>query len=99
MRVEVVHCARGAPADRVLLELAPGATLADALAASGVVARHGLDRATLSAGVWGKLAPPSQALVDGDRVEVYRALAVDAKQARRERAAARGGVVSGSRTR
>lgn len=104
-RVEVVHCPRGAPADCVKLELPPGATLGDALAASGVVERHALDASTLAAGVWGRLQPPTHVLRDGDRVEVYRALAMDAKQARRRRAAGAGRdpsaaqPASGSRTR
>lgn len=36
-------------------------------------------------GVWGKLQPTSHVLRDQDRVEIYRGLRVDPKQARRER--------------
>ena len=39
----------------------------------------------LTAGIWGRAAMPSQVLENGDRVELYRALRVDPKVARRER--------------
>jgi putative ubiquitin-RnfH superfamily antitoxin RatB of RatAB toxin-antitoxin module len=68
------------------LELAPGRTVADAIAASGLQAEFpGLDLEALGVGVWGRKARPSQELRDRDRVEVYRPLVVDPKVARRER--------------
>jgi uncharacterized protein len=39
----------------------------------------------LSCGIWGRRCDMGQALRDGDRVEIYRALAVDPKEARRLR--------------
>jgi len=36
-------------------------------------------------GIWGRLCTPEAALRDRDRVEIYRALAVDPKEARRQR--------------
>ncbi|MFO1270159.1 MAG: RnfH family protein [Rubrivivax sp.] len=98
LRVEVVYCPRPGVADRSELQLPPGATLADALAASGVLVRHGLDAAAVRTGVWCRAQPPETPLRDRDRVEVYRPLTVDPKEARRlryrqhkERLAARGG--------
>lgn len=41
-------------------------------------------------GVWGRIVPPEQVLVSGDRVEAYRPLLVDPKVARRERFARQG---------
>lgn len=71
----------------VELDLAEGATLADAVAASGLGARHPeLDIARMPAGIWSKLRPPHTPLRDGDRVELYRPLAADAKAQRRARA-------------
>jgi putative ubiquitin-RnfH superfamily antitoxin RatB of RatAB toxin-antitoxin module len=67
------------------LRLADGATVADALAASGW---SDADRAELA--VFGQRATPRQALADGDRVEVLRGLQADPKDARRRRAANRG---------
>lgn len=85
MRVQVVYCPRPGVVDLVALELAPGATLADALHASGLPQRHGLAGAALQAGVWGRVHEASALLRDGDRVELYRPLQVDPKEARRLR--------------
>ena len=66
--------------------LPAGATLAQALRASGLLAAHpGLDPAQLATGLWGRRCELSTPLRDGDRVEVYRPLAVDPKEARRLR--------------
>jgi hypothetical protein len=39
----------------------------------------------LRLGVWGRVQPPDTALREGDRVELYRPLSVDPKEARRLR--------------
>lgn len=70
-------------ADRVTqreLSLPDGATLAAALTASGIDADDG------NIGLWGKLVPLDTALNDGDRLERYRGLIADPKQARHQRA-------------
>lgn len=68
------------------LELPDGATLRDAVLASGwPQACEGQDVATLDVGVWGRRGTLDQLVRDGDRVEVYRVLLVDPKVARRER--------------
>jgi putative ubiquitin-RnfH superfamily antitoxin RatB of RatAB toxin-antitoxin module len=68
------------------LHLPVGATVADALRASGLLEQHSLilDQ-NLVCGVWAKIRPLSHPLRDGDRVEVYRPLRVDPKEARRQR--------------
>ena len=68
------------------LSLPTGATLADALKASQRV-RGQVPGAleTLPCGVWSKLRPLDHPLRDGDRIEVYRPLRVDPKEARRRR--------------
>jgi uncharacterized protein len=84
MRVEVVYAVREA-ADAVSVDLPPGATVRDALAASGIVARHpGVSLDAL--GVYGRRVRPDTELKDGDRVEIYRPLALDPKERRRQRA-------------
>lgn len=83
--VEVVYCPRPGEADQVRLTLPAGATLADALRASGIVERHGLAAEGLRAGIWCKARDPATPLRDRDRVEVYRPLTVDPKEARRQR--------------
>ena len=85
LRVEVVYCPRPGSCDLVHLSLPPGATLADALHASGLVQRHALVVPELRLGVWCKAREPAHLLRDRDRVEVYRALIVDPKEARRLR--------------
>ena len=85
LRIEVVYCAGPGQCDRVELELPTPLRLADALQASGLVARHGLDAQSLRAGVWGRVQEPDALLRDRDRVEIYRPLQVDPKEARRLR--------------
>lgn len=85
LAVEVVYCPRPGVAERVQLQLAPGATLADALRASGLVERHALPAEGLRTGIWCKPKDPATVLRDHDRVELYRPLTVDPKEARRQR--------------
>jgi uncharacterized protein len=86
LRVEVVYALR-AGADCVAITLPAGATARDAVESSGLLARHPeivLGRHKL--GVFGKVVAPGAALKDGDRVEIYRPLQIDVKEARRQRA-------------
>lgn len=85
LRVEVVYCPEPGVDERVALDLSAGATLAEALKASGLLERHGLAQDGLRAGVWSKLREPATVLRDRDRVEIYRPLSVDPKEARRQR--------------
>ena len=85
MSVEVVYCPAGALADVVALQLPAGSVVADALTASQLPARHGLAMDALKVGVWGRVREPQTLLRDLDRVEIYRALRVDPKEARRLR--------------
>jgi putative ubiquitin-RnfH superfamily antitoxin RatB of RatAB toxin-antitoxin module len=67
-----------------LVELPEGATVRDAVLASGwSQACPGTEPGDL--GIWGRRCAPDVAVRDGDRVEVYRPLRVDPKRARRER--------------
>ena len=85
--VVVIHCPRPGEVDEVTVRVAQGTTLREAVARSGLAARHPtVDLAR--AGVWGRVRPPGTALRDGDRVELYRPLQVDPKEARRLRARA-----------
>lgn len=83
LSVSVVYSPRAGEVDEVLLSLQEGATVADALRESGLAARY--DTRELAVGVWGVLAATSDLLRDRDRVELYRSLLVDPKQARRLR--------------
>ncbi|HET6628587.1 MAG TPA: RnfH family protein [Woeseiaceae bacterium] len=70
------------------LEIAEGATVAQAIEQSGIAARfpdHDLSRCAV--GVWGQVVERDRRLRDGDRVELYRPLLMDPQEARRELAA------------
>ena len=71
----------------VELDLAPGATVADALLRCGLQARFpDIDFATAHVGIWSRPCPRDTVLRDGDRVEIYRQLRADPKEMRRKRA-------------
>jgi len=78
IRVEVVY-ALPAEARVVQLELPAGSTVRDAIAAAGLPEEGRY-------GIFGRRAAPGARLASGDRVEIYRALAEDPKEARRRRA-------------
>ena len=85
MAIEVVYCPEPGRVDLTTLRLPEGATVAQALSASAVLERHGLTGQPVGVGVWCKLRPLETPLRDRDRVEVYRPLTVDPKEARRLR--------------
>ena len=86
LAVTVAYSPRAGVVDEVALSLAAGATVRDALQASGLVTRHpNVDFSEMRVGVWGKLRLLDDLLRDRDRVEVYRPLTVDPKEARRLR--------------
>lgn len=89
LHVEVVYCPAPGSVDQVQLVLPAGATLLDALDASGLRQRHALGAGAsggeLRLGIWGRMQPPNTGLRDRDRIELYRALKVDPKEARRLR--------------
>ena len=89
LEVEVVYATPGRQA-RYVLHVKEGATLSDAIRASGVLeAFPEIDLARNRVGIHGTLAKGAQVLREGDRVEIYRPLSVDPKEARRARAARR----------
>lgn len=69
------------------LSLPPGSTLNNAIERSRILEHVNSESlATLRFGVFGRERPRDYLLNDGDQVEVYRPLAMDAKARRRERA-------------
>ncbi|TWO71828.1 RnfH family protein [Caenimonas sedimenti] len=78
------------------LEMPAGCTVRDAVAASGLAAAATLpDPGQASVGIWGRRCGWDQPLREGDRVEIYRGLAVDPKVARRERFRGQGARATG----
>ncbi|MCX7893870.1 MAG: RnfH family protein [Burkholderiales bacterium] len=64
-----------------------GATVRTAIVASGLLAAHPeIDLRVNRVGIWGRLATLETPLGEADRVEVYRPLTADPKEARRRRA-------------
>lgn len=87
MHVELVY-ALPERQHRVHLELEAGATVEDALTAVARVAPFAeLDLATMPVGVFGRIVKRSDLLQPEDRLELYRPLVMDPKEARRRRAA------------
>lgn len=84
--VEVAWSPASREVQLISLHLPPGATVRDALLASHL----DLDWATQAIGIWSQPATLEDPVRDGDRVEVYRALRVDPKDARRLRYRAQG---------
>lgn len=87
IEVEVAYATRD---EQCILKVQgkPGLTLMQAVERSKIVERFPeIDPAKAKIGIFGKLARPDALLVDGDRVEIYRPLIADPKEARKRRAA------------
>ena len=86
LTITVAFSPQAGTVDEVVVVLGEGATVADALRLSDLQKRHPqFDLSKLSSGVWGVLCERTQRLRDVDRVELYRPLTVDPKEARRLR--------------
>ena len=82
--VEVVFALRDQQ-KLVNVSLPRGASVADAISAARLQQDFGdIDFTTLQKGIWGRLVSPDQPVADGDRVEIYRPLERDPRDARRE---------------
>jgi len=71
------------------LKVPAGTTMLDAAERSGIARLfEGLDLASAKMGIFGKAVadPRVHVLADGDRVEIYRPLTADPKEARKARA-------------
>ena len=75
----------------VTLDVPDGATVLDALTASGLGLANDVGAGVLACAIYGRRVDVGTALVADDRVEVTRALVCDPKTARRRRAASRKG--------
>ena len=85
LRVEVVHALPGRTLRR-LVEVAPGTTVAEALQASGIAAElPGVALHSMPVGCFGRRVEATAPVSDGDRLELYRPLLVDPREARRRR--------------
>ena len=87
IHVEVVYALRENQSV-ISLNLPAGSTAGQAIEASGLLAKYPeIDLAKNKLGIFAKLAKVDTALRDRDRVEIYRPLIADAKEARKQRVA------------
>ncbi len=86
LRIEVVYAL---PSEQALVsvEVEDGATVAEAIERSGMLRRFPeIARPPSLVGIFGKRTTLAARVRDGDRIEIYRPLIVDPKEARRARA-------------
>jgi putative ubiquitin-RnfH superfamily antitoxin RatB of RatAB toxin-antitoxin module len=86
LNIEVVYAT---PEQQVIvtLKMAHGATIEHAIRESGLLTRFpALTQSALNVGIFARVCELQQPLAAGDRVEIYRALVHDPKEARRQRA-------------
>ena len=85
--IEVCYARRDQQA-LVNVKLPQGATLQQALEASGLLEKHPeIDLKKNKFGIFAKLSKADALLRDHDRVEIYRPLIADPKEVRKQRAA------------
>lgn len=87
IKVEVAYAR---PDRQVILELEaePGITAKDAVIRSGILEEFPeIDIESVKLGIFGKATPATSVLKPMDRVEIYRPLIADPKEARKKRAA------------
>jgi len=85
VKVEVVFAL---PENQVLvsLDMPKGTTVQAAIDASGLPERFPEEQLNaMPVGIWGHPAEREQLVSDGDRVEIYRPLVMDPREARRHR--------------
>ena len=88
IRVEVVF-ALPERQKLVTVHVPDGSSVADAIAAAGLAeAFPEYDLAAATVGIWGQVADRDRRLAAGDRVELYRPLEIDPREARRQLAEA-----------
>jgi uncharacterized protein len=82
-QIEVVQSLAARQIQAMSLAMPDGSTVQDALVQTGWAYGEAV------VGIWGRKVPLDQVLQPGDRLEIYRPLQVDPKEARRQRYAAR----------
>ena len=90
IKVKVVY-ARPLQSWSITVNLAAGSTLHQAIRSSGILEQcKEIDLARNRVGIFGKLRELDTEVREGDRVEIYRSLRADPKEARRKRAGGKG---------
>lgn len=87
LRIEVVYALHQTQTV-IELRMPPGSTVREAIRQSGILERFpNIELASDRVGIYGEFVSLDSRIHDGDRVEIYRPLIADPKQARRLRAA------------
>lgn len=87
IEIEVAYALPGTQAV-IAMRVDPGTPVSEAIAQSGMLKQFPeIDLKTNKVGIFGKLTRLDAELQPGDRVEIYRALIADPKEARRSKAA------------
>ena len=82
--IEVVFATREKQSLETIVA-APGATVADVIGMSSVLALYPeQNRDDLTIGIWGRVVDEDHVVRKGDRVELYRPLELDPREARRK---------------
>ncbi len=96
VHITVVYSPAPREVHEVKLNLPAASTVLQALQTSGLLQRFPvIDTQVTLVGVWGRKASLSDVVRENDRVEIYRALTVDPKEARRERFSKQGAKTAG----
>jgi putative ubiquitin-RnfH superfamily antitoxin RatB of RatAB toxin-antitoxin module len=86
IRIELAYAPTG-EVELVSLTVSESTTVGEAIKQSGLCNRYpDLDLDTVKTGIFGKLCSLDTLLHEGDRIEIYRPLRADPKEARRTRA-------------
>jgi putative ubiquitin-RnfH superfamily antitoxin RatB of RatAB toxin-antitoxin module len=73
----------------MMLEVEAGTSVEEAIVLSGIAAKFDAENlADLPVGVWGREVSRDYLLKNGDRVEIYRSLLIEPREARRQLAEA-----------
>jgi uncharacterized protein len=91
VRVELAYSAQAREVILLPLQVPAQSSVLQALRLSRLLERFPeIDLASVTVGIWGRRVPLSHLLREGDRIEIYRGLQVDPKEARRLRYRAQG---------
>lgn len=95
LKIEVIYSPSARRVQSWTIELPAGSLVQAALAATAFSEFPELQSDRLMVGIWGKKKGLNHGLKSGDRVEIYRALRIDPKVARRERFQRQGAKTAG----
>jgi putative ubiquitin-RnfH superfamily antitoxin RatB of RatAB toxin-antitoxin module len=87
VKIEVAYAASTGEQVVVSFDILAGSTVEHAIRVSGILDRFPhIDLRADTVGIFGQRASLEDTVFNGDRIEIYRPLVVDPKQARRRRA-------------